>query len=683
MKLSLIIVSFLGLFLELVFIRWLPANVFSLAYFSNIVLISSFLGLGLGFLLASKKNIGDLFKYFSVTLLAVVILFILFREIKIVISPSATEMLWSHYYFNNWIVLPKISLGILPTLIAVFILSALPFILIGQKTALLMEKFQSPLRAYSLNIFGALLGIAAFSAFSLVGWKFSLPWVWFLVAGAASLFLLRENKWHFVTGSISVLAMGLIIYSVSSKEIWSPYYSILLKESSVNYNSFDLYVNRFFYQRALDLENNTVYRSNYSLPYNLKNPKKVLILGAGTGNDVAIAEMYGVSEIQAVEIDPAIAEIGKQLHPNHPYQNSNVSLFVDDARSFLKRNGDKYDMIILATLDSHALLSARSTVRLENFVYTTESLRDIKKHLNNDGITVLMFSVPEQWLGDKLIKSVLTVFSDPKPIVYSGDPSNLFNLMVIAGPGLTDILKNPSFGILPFRQISEISFDSKNLATDDWPYLYLLKRTIPSYYLETIAILMAISFLAIFALSFKNKSKLVGWSGLNFFSLGAAFLLLETKSITTLSLLFGSTWLVNAFVFGGILIMILLANALVSWIEIKRIEAVYLILGLSLVVNYFLPVSSFLGANFWVRSIGSALFLALPLFFAAIIFAYHFKSVNDLSSMFGVNLMGVVFGGFLEYSSILTGLNFLYVLAGIIYLVSFLAFKFKFWYNIN
>ena len=582
-------------------------------------------------------------------------------------------MVWSYYYPGNWIVFPKIQLGILSTLIAIFVLNALPFILIGQKTALLMEKFR-PLKAYNLNILGALLGIIAFSALSIIGGKLGTPLVWFIGAGVIGLWFLRENKQHLLSGIICVLAMGLILYAASGNEIWSPYYSILVKSSSVNYNSLDLYVNRFFYQRALDLKSNIGYRGAYGLPYSLKTPKRVLILGAGTGNDVAMAGMHGVSEIHAVEIDPVIAKIGKELHPNNPYQNPNVTLFIDDARSFLKRNDNQYDMIILGTLDSHALLSAMSVVRLENFVYTLESLREIKGHLNKDGVVVLMFSAPEQWLGDKLIKSVLTVFDDPKPIVYAGNSSHLFNLMIIAGPGLTDIFKNHPLGTIPFRQISENSFDAQNLPTDNWSYLYLLKHTIPGYYLEAIILLIVISFSAVFAIS-KNKPALVSLSSLNFFSLGAAFLLLETKSITTLSLLFGSTWIVNVFVLGSILIMILLANALISCINIRRIEFIYLFLGLSLVLNYFLPIASFLSEDFWARSLAAAFLAALPSFFASIIFSYHLKSVNDLSTMFGMNLAGAVFGGFLEYSSMLTGLNFLYILAGIIYLVSFLAFR--------
>ena len=44
------------------------------------------------------------------------------------------------------------------------------------------------------------------------------------------------------------------------------------------------------------------------------------------------------------------------------------------------------------------------------------------------------------------------------------------------------------------------------------------------------------------------------------FFLGAAFMLLETKAVVQLALLFGSTWLVNSLVFFTALILILLAN---------------------------------------------------------------------------------------------------------------------------
>jgi hypothetical protein len=150
-------------------------------------------------------------------------------------------------------------------------------------------------------------------------------------------------------------------------------------------------------------------------------------------------------------------------------------------------------------------------------------------------------------------------------------------------------------------------------------------------------------------------------------------MLLETKSVTSMSLLFGSTWLVNAFVFGAIFLMILLANLLVMKNLIKRIDVYYGLLALSLLVNFFVPVSSFLSQSYWVRTLFPAILVASPLFFAGVIFAWHFKRARQISWIFGSNLLGAVLGGFLEYSSMAVGLKVLYLVAGLFYLVSFLA----------
>ncbi|MEW6610472.1 MAG: hypothetical protein AB1352_02500 [Patescibacteria group bacterium] len=246
------------------------------------------------------------------------------------------------------------------------------------------------------------------------------------------------------------------------------------------------------------------------------------------------------------------------------------------------------------SLDSHALLSALSTVRLDNFVYTRESIEDIKLHLTDEGIAVFMFSVPTQWLGEKLIQSIAAVFETPRPLLYFGD-SHLFNLMVVAGPGQEAIMADTAIDKSNFQQILRRSYDQNKLPTDDWPYLYLNGRTIPTHYVKIITMLLALSLFGVFLLSPKKK---LDHLSVSFFSLGAAFLLLETKSVTTLSLLFGSTWLVNLFVFGGILMMILFATLAVSRITIYRIGRMYLLLGLSLLLNFFMPLNYFLGYGF-------------------------------------------------------------------------------------
>src|SRR2546426_9101683 len=98
---------------------------------------------------------------------------------------------------------------------------------------------------------------------------------------------------------------------------------------------------------ALDLSDRSVtryaflrnYRRQYDLPYSIPRfpYHDVLIVGAGTGNDTAAALRGGARHVDAVEIDPAIVALGRQSHPNRPYHDARVRVWVDDARSYFNK----------------------------------------------------------------------------------------------------------------------------------------------------------------------------------------------------------------------------------------------------------------------------------------------------------------------------------------------------------
>lgn len=108
-------------------------------------------------------------------------------------------------------------------------------------------------------------------------------------------------------------------------------------------------------------------------------------MGAGTGNDVASALRHGATHVDAVEIDPLILRLGKRFHPEHPYDSPRVTVHVDDARAFFKKTKRKYDLIVFGYLDSHTMLTSFSSVRLDNYVYTLESLREARGLLREAG----------------------------------------------------------------------------------------------------------------------------------------------------------------------------------------------------------------------------------------------------------------------------------------------------------
>jgi len=188
------------------------------------------------------------------------------------------------------------------------------------------------------------------------------------------------------------------------------------------------------------------------------------------------------------------------------------------------------------------------------------------------------------------------------------------------------------------------------LPTDDWPYLYLSRKTIPTHYLTVILTLVVLSVIAVGS----ARGTSVSTSDAHFFFMGLAFLLLQTKSITDCSLFFGTTWLVTTIVVAGVLLMVLAANLVAT--RLKRVSHWYYLplLG-SLVMLYLVPRDLILAQSFGVRLSWALLAVPLPIFFAGLIFSTTFRESADPSISFGSNLIGATVGGFCEYLGMALG----------------------------
>ena len=110
----------------------------------------------------------------------------------------------------------------------------------------------------------------------------------------------------------------------------------------------------------------------------------------------------GASHVDAIEIDPAIAYLGKQNHPEHPYDDPRVTLRINDARNFFRTADQQYDLIIYGVLDSHTALSHASNLRVDSYVYTREGIAEAFKLLKPDGVMSIAFALPNESLGFKL-----------------------------------------------------------------------------------------------------------------------------------------------------------------------------------------------------------------------------------------------------------------------------------------
>ena len=126
--------------------------------------------------------------------------------------------------------------------------------------------------------------------------------------------------------------------------------------------------------------------------------------------------------------------------------------------------------------------------------------------------------------------------------------------------------------------------------------------------------------------------------------------------------------------------MILIANLIVEKKKTIDIRICYILLGISLLLNYFISYEKILAQNILLRTIISSIIVSLPIFFAAIIFAVSFKKTKHLEIAFGSNLLGALIGGFFEYSSLAFGIRSLCLFALGMYIFSFLALGKKAFY---
>lgn len=646
--------SALILFFELAFIRYTAGYVKVFGFYLNFVLIATFLGMGVGLM---RAGLAPRLRWLGVPLpLALLAAVWLFARIPIAVPADPDEFLWAAERGGG---------GVLPlwlVVAALFALIAGFFVPLG---ALLGEQFRRlpALRAYSFDIGGSLAGILAFALLSALRQP---PPVWFGIGfGAWALLSLGSRRFAGAIAGTGVLVLTLSLATRQTpSERWSPYYRIDLDSVGP---AVALNVNGSLHQIILDLDSARaepfpyvrVARAGYLLPYGwIGGADTALVVGSGTGNDVALLLTRGARFVDAVEIDPVIARLGRELHPQRPYADARVHLHVDDARAFLRRTQRTYDLIIFGTLDSQTLLSGMSSVRLDNYVYTVESFEAARARLAPGGSLVVYHRSAEAYIAAKIHQMIGAAFDAP-PGVFFGE-MKLFNIIFVAGQGAANV--SP-----PHPAVQRDLDVPYAAAVDDWPYLYLRGHTVPGHY--RMALLMVLGIATLFVLGPGGRVARRGVDGPMFF-MGAGFLLVETKSVTEMSLLFGSTWTVNLLVFSSILVMVLIANLYVLVRPPPRLTPLFAGLFAALAVAYAVPVSSLL----WLGSAGQwllgALMVALPILFAALIFSSLFRHSADPPRALAWNLLGAIVGGVLEYGSMAVGIKALYAVAAVIYLLA-------------
>ena len=670
---AIVLASAAALFAELAMIRLLGSYLQLFAYLKNISLLACFLGLGLGFMLA--KRAPCLIALHPPILLS----FILFIRM---LAEAAGSGVWrdnvsplSEEHLLGMLFEPARSQFVpIAVIAAVFAWNAAVFLPLGQLVGMIMDRLAG-VRAYRYNLLGSLCGIGLFS---LLAHLWLGPAVW-LVCWAALL-----APFFSASRPFAVIALGSFLGSVivvefpgspTERKLYSPYQTLTL---TLNAHAPAVIASHgAYYQKILDLSDRAAAlsptlaaaRAYYDFPYtHAARRDSVLILGSGTGNDVAAALRAGSRRIVAVEIDPIIADVGRRLHAEAPYQSARVSFLLTDARAYLRRGREQFDLVVYGLLDSHALSGARhGALRLDSYVYTVEAFREARRLLRDDGLLVLSFVDISADLSKKIFEMLRIAFDGRAPRVFKTDYDLAVTMIAGNGP-----FQPPDVNILRFRDITravEALGHEVTPSTDDWPYLYMPRKTVPWSYLKILACLLALSLTFIFCAG-RAASDRFSWCA---FFLGAAFMLLETKAFTELALAWGSTSQVTAVVIAVVLVVAYAANSLVERGRAPRPAFGYLLLLGSVVL-------SFASVTFQIENVPlaieiglRALLLTLPIFFAGVAFSREMERGAAPASILSANLVGAMCGGMLEYASMAYGFQALYLCIFLLYAAAFIA----------
>ena len=701
---SLAIISLISLFLELLLIRWIASEIRVFAYFKSLVLIACFLGFGLGCYLTKEKI---RLAYSLVPLLALVFITELpWDPVRRLITNLAGFIgwfsdvhIWNRAYFEGSLLWGVTSAGIaLSIVIPLFGLIAIIFIPLGQLVGWYLENSPRGILAYSTNVTASIVGIWLYTALCFFS---TPPVIWFGVlaisllvyfwrlvqvrrsillvfAGIIALFTIGNQKTHWwgEEGWKGSRAGEYQLESLRPETLWSPYQKLTLipLRKGTEIVRYILNTNDTWYQQIIELSDAAVARNpdlyekapiqyhQYNLPYQFyKKPPKVLIAGAGMGNDVAAALRNGAGHVTAIEIDPLIYAKGNQLHFEHPYHSNRVEVHIDDARSFLQNTKEKCDLVVFSILDSHTTSSYYTNIRIDNYVYTLEAMEATRKLLKPDGLFVMSFSGERPWFTKRL-RDVVSLAFGKEPLMIQ--PGVVF--FVISPGSRVEVALGSNSDLSGFlKRYPATKLEEATLVTDDWPYLYQQYRGVPAIVWILSIGLGVMCWLTFYKL--KESEEGIQW---HFFFLGAAFMLLEVQIISKLALLFGTTWLVNSIVITTLLLFILLSNLMVLLFPEFPCVVAYAGLFGTLALNYLVPTNALFFESLLVRAVVATGMYCAPVFFAGMIFISSFKQVGFRAEAFGSNLLGALVGGLLESLSYLIGIKALVVAAAVLYLLS-------------
>jgi MFS family permease len=189
-----------------------------------------------------------------------------------------------------------------------------------------------------------------------------------------------------------------------------------------------------------------------ALPYHLKKPEDVLILGAGGGTGIQQARYQQVSRIIAVELNPQLADLVKKDYGDfsgHLFEQDNVDLHIGEGRGFVTESEKQYDLIQVSLLDAFAASSAGLYALNESYIYTVEALQTYLQHIKPGGYLTI-----SRWIKLPPRDSLKLFATAIEALKASGSSSPEKQLMLIRSwQTSTLVIKNSPFNTQEIGQL--------------------------------------------------------------------------------------------------------------------------------------------------------------------------------------------------------------------------------------
>lgn len=328
-------------------------------------------------------------------------------------------------------------------------------------------------------------------------------------------------------------------------------------------------------------------------PFLAGEPESAMLIGPGGGLDVALARAANVSEISAVEINPASIALTRTLDTYTGGVFEEAEVKIDEGRSALLRSERDYDLIFLSQVVTQAA-EARGYALTENSVYTVEAFRDYLDHLSPDGqialklydeltltraFTTAVQALRERGLSEAeaarhLFALLDTRASPPIPLLvvrreaYSRDEAIrqariaeelelalLFIPELFAQPPLDGLLA----GETSLEEIIAASADADVRPTrDNWPFFYQFQPGIPDQLRPLVYGLAVVVLLSATGLILKQRHepvRAVRWSPVLIAGLGVGFMATEVAMLQRVKLFLGHPTLTLSVILGTLLIV--------------------------------------------------------------------------------------------------------------------------------